>query len=79
MWEIIRGGEDMSISIKEFRERLRENKTRCFCGRRLLIGRDGIPYCPACNAIQLLDLGGKEPKHCVGVVRLLNGKQEFVY
>ncbi len=69
----------MSISTKEFKEKLRENKARCFCGHKLVIGRDEVPYCPVCNAFEHLDLGGKEPKKAVGVVRLLNGKREFIF
>lgn len=69
----------MSIEMREFKERLRENKTRCFCGHKLVIGRDEVPYCPACNATQHLDLGWKEPNKAIGVVRYLNGEREFIY
>jgi hypothetical protein len=73
------GYKNMSISTKEFLKKLRENKTKCFCGHRLLIGRDGIPYCPICNAIHHMDLGEKIPKKAVGMVRFLNGERVFIY
>ena len=60
----------MSISTKEFRERLRENKTRCFCGTRLKMGRSGVPYCPRCSVF--------EPGLEVGGVTYLNGYREVV-
>ena len=46
----------MSVSTKEFKEQLRRNRDYCFCGEKLKVGRDGIPYCPICNAIHHLDL-----------------------
>lgn len=69
----------MSVSTKEFKEQLRRNRDYCFCGEKLKVGRDGIPYCPICNAIHHLDLGEKIPKEAVGMVRFLNGERVFIY
>jgi len=60
----------MSISTKEFRERLKRNRDRCFCGERLKAGRDGRYYCPHCDVF--------EPGTEVGGVIYSNGCREVV-
>ena len=48
----------MSISTKEFREKLKRNRDRCFCGERLKVGRDGV-YCPHCDVFEHgIEVGG---------------------
>lgn len=59
----------MSVSSREFKKQIKENKELCFCGERLKVGRDGERYCPKCNLVQ---------GDIVGWVTYLNGCTEVI-